>query len=108
MITFILPWLLKEWRYITGILLIIGLYLAIYHRGYASCEKEVADAKKDATISAQNIADQEKKEIIADNLKESEYSKYLEGQLDADIKKKIYSNCVVTSRGVYISNKHAQ
>lgn len=103
--TFLLPWLLKEWRFIAGFIAIFGLYCLIYNHGYSTCENNIAIAKQKATEAAQMVAGQEKQKILDDNKKEIQKHLTLEKELTNELNKKIYTDCVLPDDGVRALNK---
>lgn len=107
-LTFILPFLLKEWRVLVGIALIGGLYYAIFTHGYNTCENEVAIAAAKAAQQAQ-IEDAKKLKVIQDS-HQAELTKHLalEGKLTNEINKKQYRGCSLSPNGVRLLNKFAK
>ena len=101
------PFIKAEWRVLLGIVMVGGLYYVVYTHGFNNCEAGVAAAKEKATQEAQMIAGQEKQKIIDDHKKEIQKHLALEKDLTNELNKKVYTNCVVTGRGVRDINKLA-
>lgn len=104
MITVILWTIIRnEWRYITGLLLVIGLYAFIYHKGYAHCESAVIAAEAKATAKTQAAANIILQQFTNENTKQLAYSKSLEDRLHAILKNQ--PDCDVTPGAVRLLNE---
>lgn len=100
-----LNFLREEWKYVAIIGLLAGLYCVIYQHGYHSCEVEVAIEREKSTKAAQAIAEQEKQKLLSDNKAQQLKNIDLQKRLDNELKKKIYSDCIIGSDSVRILNK---
>ena len=95
-----IAFLLDEWRPISIIVLVIGLYAMIYHHGYEASEEKIEKARVEAASEEHARAAVALKAVQADNIKEHNKDLEIQGKLDALVKKYNSMPCAVTLDGV--------